>query len=131
MHLVKTELAELGSARGRATRMQSGLVKTVSAGGAPNSVVDAPRDVEAEIAGFDERAEHARSELQALDAAEVDADALRAALEEFNGVWDRLTLEERGRLLDLLLAQVTYDRRDESVEIAYRERRAVDREEAA
>jgi site-specific DNA recombinase len=60
------------------------------------------------------------TQLTALDAASVDTDGVQRALEQFDPVWDSLTIREQERLIRFLVTHVTYDGRTGKAGITFK-----------
>lgn len=77
------------------------------------------RIVTGHVAEADQRVAGLRAEIAGPDEVMDPAD-LRAAIRELDDVWDALFPAERGRIVRLLIEQVTYDPEQETVAITYR-----------
>jgi site-specific DNA recombinase len=64
-----------------------------------------------ELEATERRLTDIADQLAALDQASVDISDVRSAPEQFDPVWDSLTIREQERLIRLLVAKVTYDGR--------------------
>jgi hypothetical protein len=58
--------------------------------------------------------------LQALDGQVIDEEDLRQALGQFDPVWDHLISDEKSRVLQLLIEEVTYNGQTGDVKITFR-----------
>lgn len=77
-------------------------------------------DLQDRIHQAERRLAEIHSELIGVDREVVDLDEVRAALAEFDGVWDALQPREQARLIDLLVERVDFDGEGGNVAIRLR-----------
>ena len=114
----EAEVRRLTHERGRLESERGNVVEAIGRGG--TGLVTRLAELDAEIAGVDQRAVNARRELAALDLGVVDPEDLRRALEDLEPVWAELFPKERARVLALLLERVEFDPESGEVEITFR-----------
>jgi site-specific DNA recombinase len=113
------ELGELRVGRGRHVGDRDRLIAAIGAGKAPASVMAKVGELDELVAEADGRISGLERDLAALSGTS-DIEALKAALEEFDGVWASLDLAERARLLALVLEEVVVDGATGDAELRFR-----------
>jgi len=81
-------------------------VAAIGAGAAPRALVARVEELDGYVSVAEQRISKAELDLAALDAPS-DAQAMRDALLEFDGVWNELDGDERASVLSLVLDEVT------------------------
>jgi site-specific DNA recombinase len=84
-------------------------------GAALNSVTG----LQAQAHSAERRLAEIDTELVVLGTNEIDEQDLRAALRQFDQLWDHLLPKERSRVIELLVEQVSYDGKDGKLLITY------------
>jgi site-specific DNA recombinase len=105
---LEVELDALKVVRGRHEGERKRVVAAVGAEAAPQGLVARVGELDGLVAKADARITALSQDLAAL-AAPSDIEGLRAALLEFEGVWDELDQAERARVLALVLDEVVVD----------------------
>lgn len=105
--------------RRRLVREQDNLVDAV-AKGATSALTLRLAAIEIELAAVVERIRVRQAELEQLASRVVDAEEVRRALSEFDGVWAELASREKTRVLSILVERVAFDGRTGQVEITFR-----------
>jgi site-specific DNA recombinase len=113
------ELQGLRTGRGKHAGERARVVAAVGAGDAPQELVTRVGELDALVAEADARVAGLERDLAALEG-QADIEALRAALEEFDGVWTALDQGERARILALVLDEVVVDGRSGEAELRFR-----------
>jgi hypothetical protein len=103
-----SEMGELRAGRARHVTARDRLLDALGAGDAPAGLVTRVHELDELVAEADARIAGLERDLAALEG-RSDVEALKAALEEFDGVWGSLNLAERARVLGLVLHEVTVD----------------------
>ena len=91
----------------------------MGAGDPPEGPLERLRALDGLTAEVEGRQAALECDLSALDGT-ADADALRAALAEFDAVWGALEPEERARVLALVLDEVVVDGQSGEAELRFR-----------
>jgi site-specific DNA recombinase len=109
----RAELDRERSAAGRSLqRIHRDLARTAADSKlTPQDRADLLVRLQGELESTERRIADIGSKLTALDQESADPDEVRAALQQFDGVWGVLTTREQERLIRLLVAKVTYDGR--------------------
>jgi site-specific DNA recombinase len=116
---LEVELSALKAARGRHAGERERVIAAVGAGAAPQGLVARVGQLDGLVAEADARIAALSQDLAAL-AAPSDVEGLRAALLEFEGVWDELDKTERARALALVLDEVVVDAKSGEAELRLR-----------
>ncbi|MEZ6018414.1 MAG: hypothetical protein R3F49_25185, partial [Planctomycetota bacterium] len=110
---------DLRAARGRHVAEQQRLLGAVGAEDAPDGLLGRVRELDELVAEADARVAALERDVRALEG-NADAEGLRTALAEFDGVWGALGGEEQARVLALVLDQVVVDGAAGDAEIRFR-----------
>jgi site-specific DNA recombinase len=116
---LEVELSEFKAARGRHAGERERVVAAVGEGAPPQGLVARIRELDGLVDAADARIVALIQDLAAL-AAPSDVEGLRAALLEFEGVWDELGQAERAHLMALVLDEVVVDRVTGEAELRFR-----------
>ena len=90
-------------------------------GGAANVIAGRIAEVDAQIGRLQARDDDVTAQLAALQTDVVDEGEVRAALQQFTGMWSELIPRERARVLRLLISEVRYDGQAGEVRIEFRD----------
>ncbi|MEN1705819.1 MAG: recombinase family protein [Planctomycetota bacterium] len=129
----KREAAEtqVAAAERDAARIQRDLGRVAGDAAASPHAAARLADLHAGLADAQQRADDANTMIAEVEAEMVLPEEVDAALEDFDGVWSRLSPKQQVRLVRLLVQRVDYDAEKGSVSIAFHPlglRRLVDRE---
>ena len=113
------EMGELRAGRGRHVGDRDRLITAIGEGRAPASVMVRVEELDELVAEANGRIAGLERDLAAL-AGTSDVEALRAALEVFDGMWGALDQAERARVLALLLDEVVVDGASGNAELRFR-----------
>ena len=116
---LQVELSELKAARGRHAGERERVVAAVGEGAPPQGLVARIRELDGLVDAADARIAALSQDLAAL-ATPSDVEGLRAALLEFEGVWDEIGQAERARIMALVLDEVVVDRVTGVAELRFR-----------
>lgn len=105
---LRDELRTAHDEHERLTKERDRLLVAVADAGAPTSVLDRIRTLDADIADLDARTDTAQRALHAARDAVVDEQAITTALQNFDAIYDVLWPQEQQRLVQLLIDRVTY-----------------------
>jgi site-specific DNA recombinase len=105
----------------RAASERSRLVSAVAnAGPASGTLLARVAELDQDVGDAEQRAQVARDALVEAHTGTLDEDALRAAVAEFDGIWNELFPRERARVLALLIEQVVFTGTSGDVEVHFR-----------
>jgi hypothetical protein len=113
------DLGQLRVGRGRHVGDRDRLIAAIGSGRAPASVMARVAKLDGLVADADARIACIERDLAALEG-NSDVETLKAALEEFDGVWGTLDLAERARVLALVLDEVVVDGATGDAELRFR-----------
>ena len=118
---LEKERKRLEQAQEKLLTQRRNLLDAVAGNGSRSrGVFEKLGEVEAELDRLAKSVEQARAELAALETGVIDEGDLQAALGEFNEVWSKLHSEEKARILQLLIEQVTFNAQAGEVQITLR-----------
>ena len=118
---IRDELSTLSEQRRRWHDEQQRLVDAIAASDhGPASLLDKLGEIETGLEALDDQATALRNELAALRTTTLDEDQLRQAIAGFMPVWEHLFPQERARILNLLIEQITVDVAREDIGITFR-----------
>lgn len=116
---LELELRDCRSARGRHAGERDRVVAAIGAGAAPQGLVARVGELDGLVAEADERIGGLEQDLAAL-AGTSDTEALKSALEEFDGMWGVFDQGERAKVLALVLNEVVVDGGSGDAELRFR-----------
>ena len=114
--------ARLAVEKGQLKAERANLVEAVAKGNGEASPALMRRiaELDEQIADATQRLDDAHGELAALELGELDAEELRAALEDLEPTWAELFPKERTRVLALLLERIEFDATKGEVALTFR-----------
>ena len=114
IHRVDREISRL---RGQRSNLLDALA---TSGKGAHAVSEKLGDIDEQITQLEERRHEVQADLVGLEAEQIDEEDVRRALSEFDGVWDALVLNEKTRLLSLVIDRIVFDAAEGKTKIGFR-----------
>ncbi|MBI3846690.1 MAG: recombinase family protein [Planctomycetes bacterium] len=101
---------------------RSALVDAIANGNAAgrDAILKKLGEIDVENDRLSRELERVRGELRSLECATIDEVELKRVLEQFDDAWDALVLEERRRLLALVVERIEFDGQARSLRVRFR-----------